>query len=334
MHTIPNYPFGKVANRSVIRVFLPHMYKMHETRAIPTQDLELIYNECLRPLVREHMHNMASHWPASYASALSLYRDGHGRIHQGSLDVPAHILDTFGKAYLRKLAQLRPYFRQAYFVHEFRGWKGATVHDPFHALDRQLALENLTNILRMDKIDPDFWFIDIGLEFGTPNHVVTWRDSGHENVLAHCLPSVEPNQINDIVDKSTFYVDKMMHLKDLSGFRYAPGIRGRADNVQYIQAYTTEKAMSYQLHAGLFSPLHPKSLLTTENIKGLITKIEEMSKILFDCTADGDQNRYPQEGCARLEIRVSISKALTALLTVPVRILNYSLVALPATSWW
>ena len=233
---------------------------------------------------------MASHWPASYASALSLYKNGHGRIHQGFLNVPAHILDTFGKAYLHKLASLCPYFHEAYFVHEFRGWKGATV--PFHALDWQLTLEKLTNILCRDKINSDFWFIDIGIEFGTPNHVVTWQNSGHENVLAHCLPSVEPNQINDIVDKSTFYVNKMMHLKHLSSFHYAPGIRGQADNVQYIQAYTTKKAMLYQLHAGLFSLLHPKSLLTTENLKGLIIKIEEMSKILFDYTADGDQNRY------------------------------------------
>lgn len=334
MHTIPNYPFGKVANRSVVRVFLPRMYKMHETRAIPAQDLELIYDQCLRPLVRDHMHNMASHWPASYASALSLYRDGRGRLHQGSLDVPAHILDVFGRAYLRKLAQLRPYFADAYFVHEFRGWKGATVHDPIDELDRQLALQKITNILRMDKIDPAFWYIDIGLEFGLRDHIVTWCDSGHENVLAHCLPSVNPGQISRIVDLSTFYVDHMMHLKDLTGFRYTPGVKGRADQVQYIQAYTTEKAMSYQLHSGLFSPLDPKSLLTTENMKILIGKIEDMSKILFDCTADGDENRHSQEGCARLEIRISISKALTALITVPTRILDYSLAALPAKTWW
>lgn len=307
---------------------------MNNTRAIPQQDLQLIYDSCLRPLVRTHLHNMASHWPASYDSAIKLYRDGQGRIHEGSLDVPAHILDNFGRQYLARLRQLRPYFRDAYFVHEFRGWKGATVHDPAHQIDRQLALQKLTDILRMDKIDQDQWFIDIGLEFGTRDHVVSWRHTSHETLLTHCLPSLPEDQINSIINKTTFLVDRAMHLNDLTGFRYRPGNKGLQDGVDYIQAYTTEKAMSYQLHTGLFSPIDSKSLLTTENMKDLLRRIEDMSKVIFDCTADGDQQRHTQEGCARLEARVGLSRALTSLITIPDRIIDYCLVPLPAKSWW
>ncbi|KAI9451895.1 hypothetical protein HD554DRAFT_2207873 [Boletus coccyginus] len=312
MHTIPNFPFGQVANRSVIRVFFPRMYGRYDSRAIPSQDLELIYDRCLRPLVRRHMQNMAAHWPASYSSAIALYRDQNGRIHEGSLDIPSHVLDAFGRQYLSKIRHLRPYFRDAYFVHEFRGWKAATVHDPRSEQDRQLALEQFTDVLVMDKIDQTNWFIDIGLEFGCPNHVVSWADSSHESLLALCLPSVPQQEIDALVNNT----------------------KGRTDKVFYIQAYTTEKTMSYQLHPGLFSPLDPKALLTTECLKDLLQKIEKMSKILFECTADGDEHRHAQEGCARLEVRVALSKALTALTTIPDGIHRHCLVPLPAKSWW
>ncbi|KAI6140231.1 hypothetical protein BKA82DRAFT_151863, partial [Pisolithus tinctorius] len=333
MHKIPNFSLGKVANRSVIRVFLPRMVGKYESRAIPSHDLELVYDKCLRPLVRRHMHNMASHWPASYSSALSLYRDRTGIIHEGSLDIPAHILPMFGEEYLTKLATLRPYFRDAYFVHEFRGWKGATVHDPLDAQDRDLALQKFTDVLLMERIDPDSWYIDVGLEFGQHDKVVTWRATGHEIVLAHCLPSLDQEVIDPIVTKSTFHIDHMMHLKDLTGFRYVPGRKGHDDEVHYIQAYTTEKTMSYQLHPGLFTPLDPTSLLTTDNLKTIIKKTEEMSKILFECTG-GSEGGRAQEGCARLEVRVGFSQALSALTTIPSRLLRYCLVPLPAKSWW
>ncbi|KAI5988910.1 hypothetical protein EDC04DRAFT_2588578 [Pisolithus marmoratus] len=334
MCTIPNFAFGKVANRSVIQVFFPHMVGQYETRAIPVRDLEVIYDRCLRPLVCKHMQNMASHWPPSYSAAISLYCDKRGLIHEGSLDVPAHILDIFGQEYLQSLAALRPYFRDAYFVHEFRGWKASSVHDPGDALDRQLALDKFTDVLCMDKVDVQHWYIDVGLEFGHDNHVVTWRATSHETLLAHCLPSVDQDDIDSIVNRTTFHVDHMMHLKDLTGFRYAPGIKGRTDGVHYVQAYTTEKTTSYQLHEGLFTPLDPNSLLTTDNLKDLLGKVEEMSKIIFDCTADGDEFRKAQEGCACLEVRVAFSKALTALTTIPHNILHYCIVPLHAKSWW
>lgn len=71
------------------------MYGLNESRKVPSQDLQLVYNECLRPLALEHLSNMGTHLPASYAAALTLYWDNRGRIHPGSLDVPSHILPIF-----------------------------------------------------------------------------------------------------------------------------------------------------------------------------------------------------------------------------------------------
>lgn len=101
------------------------------------------------------MSNLASHWLVSYASALTLYWDLRGLIHPRSLDVPCHLLVSLAECYLAKLATLHPYFRDVYFVHEFRGWKGATVHNPANDNNAHQALAELTACLNMDSINPD-----------------------------------------------------------------------------------------------------------------------------------------------------------------------------------
>lgn len=332
MDKITNFAFGKVANRSVVRVFLPRMCSLHETRAIPAQDLELIYNECLRPLVRRFMPNMYTHWPVSYASAMTLYHDQMGRIHEGSLDVPSELLLHFGTAYLDRLSTLKPYFSDAYFVHEFHGWKGATVHDAFNQEDMKAAFHKISDVLDMTLIDQSQWHVDIGLEFGTHDHVVTWSNAGHYTLLSHCLPSLPLNQVEGLIHRKA-EIDHMMHLQDLTGFRCTPGAKGRNDSVSYVQAYTTEKAMTYQLHTGLFSALEPRSMLSKTNLKDLLGKIEGMSAVLYDCTADGEEHDRTQEGSARVEIRVQLSKALTSFIQSPQKVLDDCLVAIPAKYW-
>jgi hypothetical protein len=334
MHKIPNFAFAKVATRSVIRVFFPRMYCMNDSPKIPATDMELIYNQCLRPLIVEHMSTMATHWPVSYSTALTLYRDLNSRIHPGSLDIPTHILDVFGRDYLTRLGEVRPYFHDAYFVHELRGWKAATIHNPFDAGERETALSEFTHDLRVDILDADNWFVDTALEIGVPGHIVTWRTTGHKSLLRHCLPSQDNDAIDSLINKHAFNQDRMMHLLDLSGFHCETGLQGRKDQVKFIQAYTTEKTMAYQLHQGLFSEKNAQDLLATAKLKKLAKDIEQMSVVLYECTADEDGQHTPQDGCARIEVRVPLSQALTTLTTCPQQLLNDCVVSIPSKQWW
>lgn len=309
------------------------MYGLNESRKVPSQDLQLIYDECLRPLALRQLSNMATHWPASYASALTLYRDNGGRIHPGSLDIPAHILPVFGQHYLDRLTELRPYFRDAYFVHELRGWKGATIHDPSNEPDKVSALEDLLRNLNMDAIVQDDWQIDVAMELGIPGHIVAWRTSNHQQLLQHCLPSLNNAEISNLMDRQAFVLDRSMHLKDISGFRCSPGVKGRQDNVTYIQAYMTEKTMAYQQHQGLFTDIEPKALLSMGSLDKLVKNIERMSDVLFDCTGE-ENNTATQDGCARIEVRVRLSDALDALEGFPMQRLRRCLVAIPSKHWW
>ncbi|KAG9308264.1 hypothetical protein JVU11DRAFT_12151 [Chiua virens] len=353
MHSIPNLALGKVANRSVIRVFFPRMYRAFDSNKISRPDIELIYGRCLRPIIRRLIPNQATHWPPTYNAAVETSRDRAGRFHIGSLDIPAHLLPEFSAAYLESIQTLRPYFQDAYFGHELRGWKGATVHnlDPdadedqpdedqpdeaegdFNAIhERVNALNDLTRVLDMDAINQDQWLIDIGIEFGVPDQVVTWRSLGHESLVHYLIPELE-HPARALGRSKKYYIDNQMHLKDLAGFRWTPG--SHSDTIHYVQAYTTEKAISYQLHQGIFSLRKPSELLTHRVRTKLIKDLQEQSQIIYTCTGDDDnEDSVPQEGCARLEVRVLLSQADQILRRFPRNLLNLTMVQIPAPHWW
>jgi hypothetical protein len=93
----------------------------------------------------------------------------------------------------------------------------------------------------------------------------------------------------------------MMHLQDLASFRATLNPRGTDDNIFYIQTYTTEKTMAYQLHHGLFTNKDTKQLFSTATLSHLANSIDQMSTIIYDCTGDNIeavQDHCTQDGCA------------------------------------
>ncbi|KAI6009140.1 hypothetical protein EDC04DRAFT_2610733 [Pisolithus marmoratus] len=230
---------------------------MFDSPQIPQLDLELIYNCCLCPIVQRLMPNQATHWPPSYNANLQTSCDHAGRFHFSSFDIPTYLLHEFAEMYLDSIQQLCPYFRDAYFGHELRGWKAATVHNLDEDVDGGNqhednaayecvnALDDLTRVLHMPSINPDQWLIDVGLEFGNHGHVVTWQKNGHAVLIQHLLPDHD-NPTTAMECSRQYYIDYHMHLKDIAGFRWTPG--RHSDVIKYVQAYMTEKAVSYQLH--------------------------------------------------------------------------------------
>ncbi|KAI6103250.1 hypothetical protein EDD16DRAFT_1493737 [Pisolithus croceorrhizus] len=344
MHKIPNLALGKVANRSVIRVFFPRLYKRFESPRIPQLDLELIYNRCLRPAVQRLMPNQTTHWPPSYNTLLQISRDQRGHFHLRSFDIPAYLLPRFAEMYLRSVQELRPYFRDAYFGHELRGWKAATVHNleedadggdrrqggqPYERLN---ALDDLTHVLDMPSINPDQWLVDVGLEFGKHGHVVTWRRNGHAELGRYLLPDHD-DPAAAMERSRKYYVDYHMHLKDIAGFRWTPG--RNSDVIKYVQAYTTEKAISYQLHDGIFRPRKPSELLSDKQTERLLDDLNKQATIIFNCTGNGDVWRgQPQDACARLEVRVPLNHAQDVLTGMPRHVIDDTMVQIPARTWW
>ncbi|KAH0826436.1 hypothetical protein J3R83DRAFT_5418 [Lanmaoa asiatica] len=184
----------------------------------------------------------------------------------------------------------------------------------------------------MNAINQDQWLVDIGVEFSIPGKVVTWHSSGHHALVRYLLPDVQ-NPATILGQSKKYYVDNQMHLKDLTGFRWTPG--SHSDILHYVQAYTTEKAVSYELHQGIFKLCKPSELLADRVRARLINDIQEQSQVIHTCIGDdGNEDSIPQEGCAHLEVRIPLGQVQQVLTSFPHTLLNQIMVQISAPHWW
>ncbi|KAG2738365.1 hypothetical protein P692DRAFT_201731319 [Suillus brevipes Sb2] len=173
LHKIPNMALGKVGRRDITRIFFPGLYEPHQSSAIPPEMMTLIYEKCLRPAIVSLNPIDQSRWPITYSAAMTLYRDQNGQFHFGSLDFPTHLLDLLG-CKLLELFQSQDKLQDAFFVHELRGTKGISHHDPNNSEQRSAALAGVLHLFDMKLIQPQDWFVDVALEIRQEGHVLQW----------------------------------------------------------------------------------------------------------------------------------------------------------------
>lgn len=335
MHKIPNIALGKAGLRHVTRMMFPRLYDESRPPSLPAATLATIYNVGIRPSVEQLCEARLSHWPPSYSAALSTAKDLHGRLHFGTKDLSPNVLGQFAALLRQKLDNI-PKLRSMYFMHEVRGTKGFTVHDPEDDQERWTSLERELDFLDFDNMDLKDWFIDVGLEVFLPHHVLQWLEDGHYKLLRFGLPkqgSNDPHTISSLMlDKPKFATDRVAQLKEFAGFRCVPGAAGQADGVAYVNVYTTDKEPTYQLHKGSFRLHRASDLLPFSGGNKLLKDVDEMSTVFGQCI--GLDDRAPNEGCARFEIRVTLAATPQSLPSLPNRLLRSSLVAIPVDLWW
>jgi hypothetical protein len=332
LHKIPNVALGKVLRRHVTRVFFPRLYKPDASPALSQTTLALIYDRCVRPAVIAVNAIDQSHWPVSYAAAMIQNRGEGGRFHYSSVDMASHHLEEFATNLIRLFDQ-HDDFKDAFFLHELRGTKSVSLHDPSQAWERRDALDHLLNFVDVGTIDFDDWTIDVALEIRHAGHVVQWLTNAHRRILEFVLPSADEVQISAILkSKKQYKCDLSAQLRDLGGCRVAPGSRGKQDNVSYINVYTTDKSATYQLHVGVFRRRQASELLPG-SIQKLIDGVAEISEVFGQCAGEV-ANEDAQEGCGRLEIRVPLRMANQVLIDLPDDLVQASTVSVDRVVWW
>jgi hypothetical protein len=263
-----------------------------------------------------------------YAAAMSQNRGANGRFHFHTVDVRHDVLQDFATAFLARLDE-RDELRDAFFVHELRGTKGASTHNPHSARERASSLNDIMEFLDEDAIDPAQWAIDIALEVNVPGHVTHFLVAAFRHVVEMVLPNAEPWKIDTLLRSQQHKVDLAASLKDLGGFRTAPGSKGAADGVSYINVYCTEKSAVYQLFEGGLYRWHTAHELLPRNLSKLLNEVEDISATFAACSHhDG------LDGNARLEIRVSLQDALNKNRTFPQTTVDACIVAIPRDVWW
>ncbi|KAG1838781.1 hypothetical protein F4604DRAFT_1600041 [Suillus subluteus] len=172
MHKIPNVPLGKVQQRHVVRIFFPRLYNQDSSINQLAQDkLALIYDRCLRPTMIEVVPESRDKWPTTYAAAYTQSRSRTGSLAFSSTDIPWYRLQEVAPTLLAKLADLGPAFKDAYFGHELRGTKGATIHNGRDEDERHLAMDDLFEHVNVDSLNAEQWHVDVALTISVPGHL-------------------------------------------------------------------------------------------------------------------------------------------------------------------
>ncbi|KAG2062943.1 hypothetical protein BDR04DRAFT_1039491, partial [Suillus decipiens] len=262
---------------------------------------------------------------------MTLYRDRKGQFHFGTLDFPFHLLDKLGSKLL-ELFQMQNGLQDAFFVHELRGVKGVSHHNPLNAEQRQLALDRAFHLFDMSRIRPEDWVVDVALEIQHKGHILQWLTKGHRRLLQFLLPSAPQDKIDSILtSQSQYHLDLSAQLEDVGGFRAHPGSRGKDDNVHYINVYTTDKSATYQLHDGIFVRRKPWHLFPA-SIGKLAKDLERIAEIFCLC---GDSPKVGgHEGNARLEVRVPLCLADKVLLQIPDSVVQDTLITFDCKLFW
>ncbi|TFY75450.1 hypothetical protein EWM64_g8562 [Hericium alpestre] len=94
LHNIPNLALGKVAQRHVVRCHFPASLNQGDGVALSQPMLRDFYNKVLRPSMVEAHPFHASHYPIDYTSAFMSSGDDQGRLHNGTIDIPHHCLNS------------------------------------------------------------------------------------------------------------------------------------------------------------------------------------------------------------------------------------------------
>lgn len=330
LHKIANVCIGQFDARSQVRLFFPQVVSYDGPPRLSQEDCALIYDKGIYPAVKSVVEGDISHWPLSYSVAQTQCRDVSGHWHFGTIDLPQYCLTEFAAAVRQQLG-LEGHLGTPFFGIELRGTKGRYQFLLDDEQSRRDAFNAMTANLCLNRDDLDGWYVDVGLEVIRPHHVVQWTSASHALLLAHALPSCNEEEVIALERGSNFERDLSGHLFDLAGFRCHPGARGRADGVCHINVYTTDKTVTYQPgHKGVFGPHCPKDLYPGA-IRRLLDNVNAMAGVFEECAG---RDGHTQDGTARFEIRVGVSRCMEALQTFPQELLERSTVCIDNRSWW
>ncbi|KIP01488.1 hypothetical protein PHLGIDRAFT_80512 [Phlebiopsis gigantea 11061_1 CR5-6] len=216
-------------------------------------------------------------------------RGVQGHLYFPTFDIPPGDLEAFGNK-LREQLKLIPTFQDSFFLHEWRGIKGGCIHDgeDDEEVDNSLdqAFDAIDISMLTQPLDPDSWYVDIGLEIQCPGHIVQWLEDAHTTILHYALPQHNQREIRSILRSPKFHVDTAALLYDLAGFRTEVTPKHEGDSIVYLNVYTTDKSVTYQLHTGAFRRHKAEDTLPS-TIGRLIQDMETLGEVWDTCAGSG-----------------------------------------------
>ncbi|PCH39221.1 hypothetical protein WOLCODRAFT_60125, partial [Wolfiporia cocos MD-104 SS10] len=168
------------------------------------------------------------------------------------------------------------------------------------------------------------WFVDLSIEVSEGGQVLQWIRYIHECLLRFALPQVPERHLRQHMRGKYFWCDQVSQLTESAGFQSEPLQLEREDGIVYINCYTMDKLMTYQMHLGVFRR-HGPSDLFPEKTAVLLSNMKKMSQMFMACQGDPCRNMEPQEGTAQFKLRVLLDIADAMLLHFPHELIDLAI---------
>jgi hypothetical protein len=321
---------ASINDREGIRCFFPHLHE--RTSPVMTEDdLREFYEKGIRPAIARLAPQSLADWPPTYdAEVFRASKPTVGGFSWGTKVIPRWGTLEFGELLRQSLqSNAVDWADDMVFQIQVRGVKNGS----FHACRDDAVTEALDVFLDGYDIDPnDQWFIDVGLEFSIPNErkALLWRTDCHTHVVSHLLNGdLQLATQSTKFGSRTYSRDLSSHLADVSGCRIEMGAFANNEvrnphSIHYIQLYTTDKAVTYQIAGGK----HSKHLTPKAAFKG---DPPQFVRGLFDAYMDAAMHT---EVNARIEVRVPLQHASIVLSSWPNDLLSRTMVMFNRERWW
>jgi hypothetical protein len=321
---IPNVAIATFSggSRGVVRILFPALFVEGQTVQLHADRKADLYNNGIIPALTHVNPEDVQNWPPTYEDSLFRARNKNGTLQYGTRPLASFDVALFSQELKRRLTETHAWARDMVYLIQIKGVKEANRHNP-NDYDSETALQHLLSNLDTSS---GTWFVDVGLEISEPEKAYQWRTDGHAAVLQHAL-SVNRAQATRATSSTSnnYERDISAHLLDLSGCRidlngHSKGPHG----VEYIQLYTTDKAVVYHLERGR----HSKFMTGNQALQGQPPKFtQDLYSAFYNA---GNSN----DCAARVELRVPLDAAATVLLGMPDELLMESLVVFPRKVWW
>jgi len=288
------------------------------------------YEKVLRPAISELLPQDVGDWPPDYESEMFRAQKRTGRFSYQSKMLPAWAVPTLGDQ-LRSAIELNDvhWARGFVFLHTIRGTK----HGTQHSTRVEAAAEALDEYLKEAKlpyhiVEDSRWWIDIGLEFTSDQQTcLQWTTLSHPHIVRHFLRirSEHAERVTRI-GSSKYARDIVSHLPAVSGCRIEPGVQAEGPyQAAYFQMYTTDKSLTYNPEGG-----HHGKAITMEAAMGQTQPAKFMEGLLRLYLSASEKN----SSNARVEVRVPMEHAMSALLRINNQLIRRSLLGFTRLDWW
>lgn len=317
----------------MIRVLIPELYADGRSSLLSQDEQAKFYEQGLRPAVQKLAEDQSREWPATYIDEMFRARGRNGQLNFQTKIIPAWHVRQLGNAIRSSLERNGSSWSTGLvFLHQIRGVK----HSSQHSLTQDSAKESLVDFLRENQLlNHDFsrltassrWWIDVGVEIAsTDQRCLAWRTDSHRHIV-HALLGIDRQNADRITSpgSSQYARDPTSHLTAVSGCRVTPGPRARGSyDLQYLQLYTTDKALIYRPDQGRFG----KFITPADILKGKGIAYAENLYTLYRNAID---NNY---SLARVEVRVPLDHGLSVLLDISDDLIRDSLLSFSPNTWW